>query len=216
MRRKPRGQRGEQAPRLLLDEAEVDLVRRVGGILLKRTYTDGTRVNAGDVLFEIDPAQYKVALSKAKAQLAQSKAQLLSAQQDWNRISTLFKQRIVSEKSKDDSVIVIERYVRPNKDYPNGRLTIVAGESLVYDGELPFACGEDGQRDLPFIRQACRKIVYGQLMLLPAFTYLLLNGLHALCRSVGIFHHFNVQSLLRVANPSAREVVIFRRHNIGV
>lgn len=68
---------------------------------------------------------------------------------------------------------------------------------------------------LPFIRQACRKIVYGQLMLLPAFTYLLLNGLHALCRSVSIFHHFNVQSLLRVANPSAREVVIFRRHNIG-
>ena len=59
----------------------------------------------------------------------------------------------VVERSKDDSVIVIERYVRPNKDYPNGRLTIVAGECLVYDDDLPFACGEDGQRDLPFIRQ---------------------------------------------------------------
>lgn len=82
---------------------EVEVRARVGGILLKRNYTEGTRVNAGDVLFEIDPAQYKVALSKAKAQLAQSKAQLLSAQQDWNRISTLFKQRIVSEKSKDDA-----------------------------------------------------------------------------------------------------------------
>lgn len=56
---------------------------------------------------------------------------------------------------------------------------------------------------LPFIRQACRKIVYGQLMLLPAFTSSLLNGLHAFCRSVSIFHHFNVQSLLRVAYPSA-------------
>ena len=82
---------------------EVEIRARVGGILLKRNYTEGSRVNAGDVLFEIDPAQYKVALDKAKAQLAQAKAQLLSTQQDWNRISKLFKQRVVSEKSKDDA-----------------------------------------------------------------------------------------------------------------
>ena len=82
---------------------EVEIRARVGGILLKRNYTEGSRVNAGDVLFEIDPAQYKVALDKAKAQLAQAKAQLLSTQQDWDRISKLFKQRVVSEKSKDDA-----------------------------------------------------------------------------------------------------------------
>ena len=82
---------------------EVQVRARVGGILLKRNYTEGARVNAGDVLFEIDPAQYKVALDKAKAQLAQSKAQLLSAQQDWDRIAKLFKQKVVSEKSKDDA-----------------------------------------------------------------------------------------------------------------
>ena len=87
---------------------EVQVRARVGGILLKRNYIEGSRVKAGDVLFEIDPAQYQVALEKAKAQLAQNKAQLLSAQQDWARISQLFKQRVVSEKSKDDSKATLD------------------------------------------------------------------------------------------------------------
>ena len=54
---------------------------------------------------------------------------------------------------KNDSAIVIERYVRPNSEYPNGRLTIIAGEQLVYDDELPFMVGKDRQRDFPFVRQ---------------------------------------------------------------
>lgn len=54
---------------------------------------------------------------------------------------------------KNDSAIVIERYVRPNSEYPNGRLTIIAGEQLVYDDELPFIVGKDRQRDFPFVRQ---------------------------------------------------------------
>ena len=59
----------------------------------------------------------------------------------------------IVETSKADSAIVIEKYVRPNSDYPNGRLTIVAGDKLVFDGELPYMCGEDKERDFPFIRQ---------------------------------------------------------------
>lgn len=54
---------------------------------------------------------------------------------------------------KNDSAIVIERYVRPNSEYPNGRLTIIVGEQLVYDDELPFMVGKDRQRDFPFVRQ---------------------------------------------------------------
>ncbi len=59
----------------------------------------------------------------------------------------------IIESVKDDSVIVVERYIRPNADYLNGRLTIVAGDKLVFDGDLPYQCGEDGDRDFPFIRQ---------------------------------------------------------------
>ena len=54
---------------------------------------------------------------------------------------------------KADSALVIERYERPTKEQKNGRLTIVVGNKLFYDGDLPYAVGKDGMRDFPFIRQ---------------------------------------------------------------
>lgn len=57
------------------------------------------------------------------------------------------------ESRKSDSVLVIERYNRPNATYPNGRLTIVAGDKLVYDGDLPYKIGNDDERDFPFVKQ---------------------------------------------------------------
>lgn len=57
------------------------------------------------------------------------------------------------ESVKEDSAVVVERYSRPSPDYPEGRLTIVAGDKLVYDGELPYLCGEEYKRDFPFVKQ---------------------------------------------------------------
>ena len=81
---------------------------RVGGILLKRNYVEGSTVKEGDVLFEIDPEPFKVALEQAKASLAQNKAQLKAAQTQWARISKLFEQRVVSEKSRDDALASLD------------------------------------------------------------------------------------------------------------
>lgn len=47
---------------------------------------------------------------------------------------------------KHNQVLVIEKYIAPCEDYPSGRLLIVAGDELVYEGKLPLAC-------FPFIRQ---------------------------------------------------------------
>ncbi|MBE6445180.1 MAG: efflux RND transporter periplasmic adaptor subunit [Alphaproteobacteria bacterium] len=82
---------------------ETEVRARVDGILQKRNYTEGADVQEGDVLFEIDPEQYKIALQQAEAELAQANAQLEEAQNNWERISKLFKERIVSEKSKDEA-----------------------------------------------------------------------------------------------------------------
>ncbi len=51
--------------------------------------------------------------------------------------------------------VVIERYVRPNAAEKDGRLTIVAGHKLLYDGALPYVNGENGSRTYPFVRQCC-------------------------------------------------------------
>ena len=62
--------------------------------------------------------------------------------------------RFVSEK-KDNSVLVIEKYSKPTSEYPKGRLIIVAGDTLVFDGDLPFVNGEEGTRTYPFAKQHC-------------------------------------------------------------
>lgn len=51
--------------------------------------------------------------------------------------------------------VVIERYVRPNSAEPEGRLTIVAGSKLLFDGPMPYINGENGTRTYPFVVQYC-------------------------------------------------------------
>ncbi len=59
----------------------------------------------------------------------------------------------ITEETKKDSVIVIERYTRPNATYPNGQLVIVAGDTILHMGELPYINGEENTRGFPFVRQ---------------------------------------------------------------
>lgn len=54
---------------------------------------------------------------------------------------------------KSNHALVIEKYEKPSKDYPNGRFIIIAGNTLVYNGELPFVNRIDGTRGFPFIKQ---------------------------------------------------------------
>ena len=52
-----------------------------------------------------------------------------------------------------DGEILIERYTRPSLHIPNGRLEIVAGGRLLYQGDLPFVNGERAERGFPFVKQ---------------------------------------------------------------
>ncbi|MBQ8431061.1 MAG: hypothetical protein IJX26_03910, partial [Clostridia bacterium] len=52
-----------------------------------------------------------------------------------------------------NACLVIERYTRPTAQLPNGRLTIVAGNKLLYDGDLQYMIGENSSREIPFIKQ---------------------------------------------------------------
>ncbi len=56
------------------------------------------------------------------------------------------------EKSSSHA-IVIERYLRPTVEKPDGELVIVAGKELLYYGTLPYLNGVDGERGYPFVEQ---------------------------------------------------------------
>ncbi len=49
--------------------------------------------------------------------------------------------------------LVLERYMRPSSKEPEGRLTIVAGGRLLFDGALPYRNGADGSAAYPFVKQ---------------------------------------------------------------
>ena len=55
--------------------------------------------------------------------------------------------------TKHDHVLVLERYEKPSKKHPKGRLTIVAGNTLVYDDDLPYSVASENKRGYPFVRQ---------------------------------------------------------------
>lgn len=82
---------------------ETQVRAQVGGILLKRNYVEGSHVEEGSVLFQIDPKPYKVALDQAKARLAQAEAEVKNSKTQLDRTLKLFKQGYASEKAKDDA-----------------------------------------------------------------------------------------------------------------
>lgn len=54
---------------------------------------------------------------------------------------------------KKECAMLIERYERPSAAKPNGELVIVAGDRVLYSGDLPYENGTDGERIFPFVRQ---------------------------------------------------------------
>ena len=59
----------------------------------------------------------------------------------------------ISDNIVEDSVVVIEKYIAPTISKPNGELIIVAGDELLYVGELPFINQKNGSYGYPFVRQ---------------------------------------------------------------
>ena len=81
----------------------VDLVARVQGFLDKVAYKDGAAVKKGDLLFQIDPEDYKISLQIAQATQQQQEALLIQADADLKRKQDLVKTSAVSVAQVDDS-----------------------------------------------------------------------------------------------------------------
>ena len=75
----------------------VGIAPRVAGPIVSIPVHDNQEVKAGDLLFEIDPADYKTALSSAKASVANLEANLLQKQQDLDRETDLFRRNVDSK-----------------------------------------------------------------------------------------------------------------------
>ena len=82
---------------------------QVGGIIQKRLFTEGADVQAGQALFQIDPALYQATLENAKASLARSEAQVTTLQLKEKRLKELLADRAVSQQDYDDAAAALKQ-----------------------------------------------------------------------------------------------------------
>ena len=89
---------GRTAPSLVSE-----LRPQVSGIVKARTFVEGARVKAGQVLYQIDPAMYRAVADQAIADLAAAKASLEAARTKSERYAKLSAIEGVSKQEADDA-----------------------------------------------------------------------------------------------------------------
>lgn len=88
-----------------LEASRVSQVRaRAAGILLERTFKEGSDVKAGQLLFRIDPAPYAAAQRSAEASLLRAEANAVQAKALAERYKPLVAANAVSKQEYDNAV----------------------------------------------------------------------------------------------------------------
>jgi membrane fusion protein (multidrug efflux system) len=80
-----------------------DVRPQVGGIIQARLFAEGSIVNAGQVLYRIEPAPFQAALDQAAAQLANAEANLTVTRLKAERLAGLVKLNSVALQDADDA-----------------------------------------------------------------------------------------------------------------
>jgi membrane fusion protein (multidrug efflux system) len=124
---------------------------RVPGIILKRTFREGSDVKAGDVLFRIDPAPLQAAFSSAQAAQARAEATAAQASAKAKRYQPLVEVNAISKQEYDDAIasqktaeadVLTARAARQTAALNLGYATVTApisgriGRALVTEGAL--------------------------------------------------------------------------------
>jgi membrane fusion protein (multidrug efflux system) len=86
----------------------VQLRARVQGFLEKVLFTEGQEVKTGDLLFQIEKAQFQAQVDQAKANVAATEATARNAQLTYNRSAELVKTQAVSQATLDQNRASLE------------------------------------------------------------------------------------------------------------
>jgi membrane fusion protein (multidrug efflux system) len=85
------------------------VIPQVNGVLQKRLFNEGDMVQAGQQLYQIDPAPYEAALASAQATLAHAHASVRTAQAVVDRYQPLVATHAVSRQDYDNAIGTLEQ-----------------------------------------------------------------------------------------------------------
>ena len=105
---------------------EVEIRARVSGILEKRLFEEGTPVAPGRTLFEIDSAQYELAVQQARAVLQQERVKRELAVSEARRLAPLAEEKAVAQRELDQATASVN----------TGAAAIAAAEANLKQAEL--------------------------------------------------------------------------------
>ena len=105
---------------------EVEVRARVSGILDKVLYAEGTSVRAGAPLFQIDRAPFEIALSQARAALAQERSRNEQTSREAERLKDLVAKRAISQREADDA----------GSNFKTSNASLQAADAKIREAEL--------------------------------------------------------------------------------
>jgi membrane fusion protein, multidrug efflux system len=108
----------------------VDIRPRVTGYLIRMPFKEGSEVNKGDLLFEIDPGPYQAQLDQAESQVALNQASLKLAQTTYARDLPLVAKGAVTQQELDQDKAAM--------DEADARLKATQASLKVYKLNLGF------------------------------------------------------------------------------
>ncbi len=116
---------------------------QVGGVILRRSFTEGGEVKAGQQLYQIDPATYQAAYDSARASLARAEATRKSAGLLAERYRPLVAANAVSKQDYDNAVAGAEQ---ADADVASAKAAVeTARINLVYTKVLSPISGRIGR-----------------------------------------------------------------------
>ncbi len=137
----------------------VTVMPRVDGQLLSVNFTEGSLVQAGQVLASIDPQPYQIQLSQAEAQMTRDQATLKNARADLDSLEKLLAQNAIPKPQIDaqtGAVAQLEGSIRADRaNVDNAKLQLsytqvrapitgIAGLRLVDPGNIVHAADATG------------------------------------------------------------------------
>jgi membrane fusion protein (multidrug efflux system) len=84
---------------------------QVNGLIQKRLFTEGSDVQAGQELYQIDPAPFQAALDNAKAALGRAEANLPALQLRVDRYKEALADKAVAQQDLDDATAALKQVV---------------------------------------------------------------------------------------------------------
>ena len=107
-----------------------DIRPQINGLIVKRAFEEGSFVQAGDLLYQIDPTQYQAAYNYAKAAVALSEASLPAVRSREERYKELVASHAIGQQDYDDA-LAARRQVEAQLESSKAALEM-AGINLSY------------------------------------------------------------------------------------